>query len=497
MNGGGKGKSVFVLIFVCGVGIAIGALPWRNLWEPLAHFYKDKSTQAEKPEISDHEGHDDEGTIVLSLEQRKTLGLKMATVGAEAIDETLAVTGKIAAHPDKTVVVSPRTAGRLVRVMAELGNTVRAGESLAFLDSMEAAEVLAEVSQSEAALNLALARAQKEREIYEAKLRVLETAGRQGSAAEAEAALARVELGRPKQEYLAALARLELARATYERQQLLVEKRIGARKDLIEAEKTLIMARGEVDAVGETIRITARQELLAAETATQQVRLQRDKLLEKLRLLGMNKAPGAEKTGLLPLTAPFAGTVIERQAVEGQLVEPGFCAFRLADLGTVLAVMDVPETVMARLRVGQEVVLEQVGEAAEGQTGRIKLIGDIVDEQTRTVKVRVELLNTNHRLRPGMFVTARITVGRGAFQQVTLPASAVLLIEDQWIAFVEEGKGFKVRPVELGAKTGGKIVIRKGLNPGEKVVVDGAFALKAQIMKSKLGENESGSGHVH
>jgi cobalt-zinc-cadmium efflux system membrane fusion protein len=122
---------------------------------------------------------------------------------------------------------------------------------------------------------------------------------------------------------------------------MLVERKIGARKDLIRAEKELLGARSEIEAVAETIRLNARQDLLAAETALQQARAQRDKLRGKLRLLGMTdamladavKTPGGRS--VVPLIAPFAGTVIERQASEGQLVDSSTVVFRLADLRAV------------------------------------------------------------------------------------------------------------------------------------------------------------------
>jgi cobalt-zinc-cadmium efflux system membrane fusion protein len=434
--------------------------------------------------------------IKLSAEQKQTLRLKVEPVELRVPEESLAVTGRIAANLDRAVIIGPRTTGRAVKVLVRLGQMVNAGESLAFLDSVEAADAMAELAQNESALALAQARAEKERQLFEAKMRVLEAVERQESAAAAEKALEQVELGRLKQEYIGALARLELARANYDRQKLLVERKIGARKDLIEGEKALIAARGELGAVAETIRLTARQDLLAVETALHQARSQRDKVREKLRLLGVDEATLAEagkaasgQRALVPLVAPFSGTVIERQVVEGQLIDPGFVAFRLADLSTVWALLDIPETETGRLKLAQEVAIETGGELRRSQTGRVSYIGDVIDEQTRTVKVRVELPNPERHFKPGMFVTAQITTRRSGPPMILLPSTALFLLDEGPVVFVEDRDEIRPRPVERGPQMGGWIIIRQGLRAGEKVVTEGGFAVKAQMLKSRLGED--------
>ncbi len=481
---------VFLLIGLLGIGLGywLGSSRTASL-NPAGPPKASKEAAAKK------EGAE-AGPIVLSPEQKDLLKLKIEPASLGHAEETLAATGKISVNPDRTVIIAPRSAGRVVKINARLGQTVRSGEVLALLDSLEAAEATAELAQNESALALAQVRADKETQLYGAKLRVLEAAGRQESAAATERTLAQFELGRLKQEYIAALAKLELARANHDRQELLVEKKIGAHKDLIEAEKGLIAARGEVDAVAETIRISARQELLAAETALQQARTQRDKARDKLRLLGFDgplPAEGgkssSESRPLLPLVAPFGGTLVERQITEGQLVEQGFAAFRLADLSTVWVLLDVPETEAARIRAGQEVTLEPVGEGGRTRQGRVAYVGDVIDDQTRTVKVRVELADPDRLFRPGMFVNARIATRREGSPAIQLPSSAVFLLEDSSVVFVEGPDGIRPRPVKAEQRTGGRVIIREGLGAGEKVVTEGGFALKAHILKYKMGED--------
>jgi cobalt-zinc-cadmium efflux system membrane fusion protein len=416
-------------------------------------------------------------------------------VQQRAIEDRLTVTGEVVANPTRTIVIAPRTTGRVVRVLAELGQTVEAGATVALLDSLEATDLLAELRQSDSALALAQSRFDREKQLYEAKLRVLETARNQPDARAALGQLQKVELGRPKQEYISALAKLELARADYERQKLLNEAKIGARKELIRAEKELYVAQSEQAAVDETIRLTARQDLLAAETALRDARSQRDKVHEKLRLLGFSDAALARSAGrehgqrsLIPLVAPFTGTLIERQVTEGQLVDPSSAPFRIADLRTVWALLDVPESAIAAVRRDQEVVVEAGRETRLTHTGRLVYIGDVVEEPTRTVKVRVEIPNAERHFKPGMFVTAQIATRQAGPATLMVPKDAVFVMDERLVVFVEGEDGFRPRAVQVGPEAGGWVPVQKGLRAGEKVVTEGGFALKAQLVKAKLGE---------
>ncbi len=428
--------------------------------------------------------------IRLSPEQRAALGVRVDAVGTRVAEAQLAVTGTIVANADRSVVVAPRIPGRIVKVMAQLGDRVEPGTPLALLNSAEAAELLADAQQTESALSLAQAQADRERSLYDAKMRMLETAARQPTAEAALRELQKLELGRPKQDYISALAKLELAEADYERAKRLVEGKIGARKDLVRAEKELFTARSEMEAVAETIRMDARQQRLAADTALAQARSQRDKVRQKLRLIGITdtEPPASDDAAhgrLVPLRAPFAGTVIERQASEGQLVDPTATPFRLADLSVVWALLDVLETDIQSIARGQAVM---VVAGRDSHTGRVTYIADVLDDQTRTIKVRVEIPNKERHFKPGMFITAKISTRTAGPPRLMVPKNALLLLEDSQVVFVETDEGIRARPVEAGNEIGGWVPIDKGLQAGERVVTQGAFALKAQLVKAKMGE---------
>lgn len=457
-----------------------------------------KSTETARGGEAKHkdEAHGGEGDVIkLTPERQQALGVKVERAQARVAEARLTVTGKVVANPDRTAAITARTPGRVVKVQAQLGDTVEAGATLALVDSVEVGDTLGELAQAESTLRLAQARAEQEKQLYEAKGRVLETARQQPTAEAALRELAQVELGRAKQEYLAALTKLERARTDFERETRLVEGKIGARKDLLRAENDVLTATAELGAVAETIRLTARRELLEAETALEQARTQRDRLRGKLRLLGLPDAglPAAGEVpgqrSLIPLLAPFRGTVIERRVSEGQLLDAAAVPFRIADLSTVWVLLDVPENDISQVRVGQAVVIEAGRDGEDTHTGRVVHIGDIVEEQTRTVNVRVEVPNRERHFKPGMFVTGRITMPRPGPAVLMVPKDAVVLMDEGPVVFVVSGNEARARPIEVGPEVGGWIPVRKGLSPGEPVATAGSFALKAQLLKAKLGED--------
>lgn len=391
-------------VVIMGVIVLLAAVAWVVVGASRSAVRTSGEPEVKKKDSE----HSAEGNALkLTPERRQALGIRIEVVRSRVPEETLTVTGKIAANPDRTVAIVPRAPGRLVKVSVQLGDTVEAGAILALVDSVEAAEALADLTQSESIL--ALAQADRDREAQ------------------------------------------------------LVEQKIGARKDLVKAEAGVQQARG-----------------------------QRDRVRGKLRLLGITDAMLVELQArpgqhvLVPLVAPFRGTVIERQASEGQLLDPAAVPFRLADLSTVWALLDVPETQAAAVRVGQEAVIEVGQDRDHG--GRVVYVGDVVEEQTRTVKVRVEISNAQRHVKPGMFVNGRIATKNSGSAALMVPKDAVVLMDEGPVVFVDRGEAIELRAVEVGPSVGGWVPILRGIAAGENVVTGGAFVLKAQLVKAKLGE---------
>jgi cobalt-zinc-cadmium efflux system membrane fusion protein len=251
----------------------------------------------------------------------------------------------------------------------------------------------------------------------------------------------------------AAKARVEAARAAFQREQALVERGISARKDLEEARRELAAAEAEQDA--------ARSALAAA-------------------------GGGAGSGGRYVLTAPFAGTVVARDAVAGRSAAGDQVLLEVADLSRMWANLDITEVDAPSVRPGQRVRVQI--EALRGTTreGTIARVGSSVDPATRTVRARVELPNKDRALKAGLFLRAAIDVS-DAHHAVLVPRDAIQRAEGHSLVFVRTGKGvFKPMAVELAESDGDAIAVR-GIEPGAEVVTTGAFLLKTEILKDSIG----------
>ena len=192
------------------------------------------------------------------------------------------------------------------------------------------------------------------------------------------------------------------------------------------------------------------------------------------------------------MKAPFDGTVLERNLSMGALVEPGQQLLLLGDTSEMWVWTSLYERELAGLLREQAkgTVLAHVEVPAyPGRifAGRVERVSGIVDEATRTAKVRVVVDNPEGLLRAGMFARVHLH-GDGSEQALTVPAEAVL--EDEGRAFVfvpAEPPYFVRRPVMTGRAWDEWVEVTQGLTDGDMVVSRGAFALKSDVLRSKMG----------
>jgi membrane fusion protein, heavy metal efflux system len=280
---------------------------------------------------------------------------------------------------------------------------------------------------------------------------------------QALAELQSVELGQARAALAGAQARAELARTTVERKRGLAEERIVSRGEL---------QRAEADAAG------AAAELRSAEAS--------------LDALGVGRSGGGGLSGFA-LLSPISGTVLERRAVQGQSADPSQTLFRIGDLSRLWLVVQAPERDVVRVRPGSPSEITLAALPGQKLRGTVDWVGREVDAHSRTVPVRIVLPNEGGRLKPGMFATAWIRTGGEGEKVVAVPATALQRMDNQWVVFLprEEGR-FEVRTVERGRDLGDEVAVLSGLKPGEPVVVEGAFVLRAEAEKG-----EGGGEHHH
>lgn len=282
------------------------------------------------------------------------------------------------------------------------------------------------------------------------------------------------ELTRARADYLAAATKARVAEGNYRREKELKEKGISSEKDMRQAEAEAAAAQADMNATE-----------------------------GRLHAFGLSEGEiGALKanehySSRFPARAPLDGTVVEIGISVGQTVDGATPLFTVADLRELWVVLDVFEAQLPLVRVGQPVFVTVPAAPDQRIEGRIAYIGDLVDEKTRAVAVRVAVPNGAGLLKPGMFAQAEIESAAGGADggdrtpHVVVPAQAVQKVGDQPYVFVREGKTrFRALRVRTGEKSATEIEVLSGLEPKTEVVTQGAFILKSELSKESLGEGE-------
>lgn len=181
------------------------------------------------------------------------------------------------------------------------------------------------------------------------------------------------------------------------------------------------------------------------------------------------------------------GTILERTATIGQVVQAVQTVFVISDLSKVWLVADVPEQSAGALRVGKSVRAEIPALPGEKLSGKLSFVSAIVNPETRTVRVRMNLPNPHHRYKPAMLTT--MTLADGAEQRTVIPAAAVVRENNTDHVFVETAPNtFLLRRVELGDDAGDSRVVMQGVTRADRIVTDGAFHLNNERKRQALGD---------
>jgi membrane fusion protein, heavy metal efflux system len=258
-----------------------------------------------------------------------------------------------------------------------------------------------------------------------------------------------------------------LARRSLTRERELFARKVSAQREVLEAEAALA---------------TAEAAVRAAEA--------------RLAAMGFSASSGDSPRGdpVVTVTSPIAGTVIERTAAADAPVGPDSVLFTIVDLSSLWLTVHVPETSAAAIRRGQTVNVVVGAIPDRPVEGRVEYIAPIVTPETRTVDVRVLVPNKGRQLRPGMSASARFDLpDRAATSngepRVLVPRAAVQELNQASVVFVPDGdRRFKLQQVTLGSSYGNDVEVVSGVKVGDRIVVQGAFTLKAQAMRGTVAD---------
>lgn len=245
-----------------------------------------------------------------------------------------------------------------------------------------------------------------------------------------------------------AAAKADLARKVMAREKRLYEQKVSPRQDY-EA---------------------AQAELVAAEAEAQRA----------------STAAGAAEVShdgrYVAVTSPITGRVTSMAASLGAFVQPETELFRISDPSKIQVEAAVTANDARRIQPGDQAVIET--NTGEIRTAVVRAVTPGVSEETRSATVVLTLTGGSGDLQPGQLVRARITSRQSTSAGIVVPEEAVQNVEGRDAVFVRTKTGFRVQPVSVGQRSGGRVVIVRGLRGGEVLAVKNAFLLKAELGKS-------------
>jgi multidrug efflux pump subunit AcrA (membrane-fusion protein) len=322
---------------------------------------------------------------------------------------------------------------------------------------------------------------------------------------------------------------------TYERERVLMSKKISSEGDFHAAESEFKKAQADYFGTRDAVAFEVRQNLLEATRDRQLAELAAETAKQKLHVYGLKdedvaaltpaglpdaepappahectdpnctdcaahtggaapraRDPQAPPLGWYEVRAPFDGVVVERHLTLGERVGEDSDIFTIVDLSTVWVNLTVYLKDLAAVGRDAPVVL-RVDHSGAQTHGRIAMVSPFVQAATRSATARVVLDNRDGRWLPGTFVTGFISASDERLP-VVIPRGAVQHVDGRDVVFVERHGGLEAAPVAVGRGDRTSVEIVAGLPPGSRYVAEGAFQLKATLVTSNL---DSHAGHGH
>lgn len=465
-------------------------------------------------------------TIRVGLAHQQTISLRTVTVETGDTVDVHTAPGRVTPNEAQYAFITPRAPGVVRSVTAHIGQDVKAGDLLATIDSPAVGQARLDLYTQLQALDVARTQAEWQNQIYASTIDLLERI-KKGETPEAiQKALSERAVGQNRERLITAYAQYRLAAATISRnrdlhaQGLITEKQFlqvtaeyevaqSAYQGLMDqtgfenrlahtrTEQTLKQAEVTVRATQERLRILgvnpdgsepkSERGKLAAESAAQpsaEAVLSSDavKLADSKGSPALPSNPSEATVSTYAIWAPFDGTILDRELiVPGVAVDTMHRIFTLANLSNVWVEASVHESDFDMLAQSRNGTIRFRSQAYPGRVfeGRVIYTGDLVDEQSRTVKLLASAENPGRLLKPGMFVEVEVLSPRTT-PSVRIPATALLTHGGRTYVFVKNGpEQFVARTVKVEEPQGGMVVVRSGLEPGEEVVSKGGSKLKA------------------
>ncbi len=265
------------------------------------------------------------------------------------------------------------------------------------------------------------------------------------------------EVGNAKSDFYKAMADHELAKVNFEREKTLFDRGVGAKKNYITAEAGLKVAEANLNAAEKKLHVLGFTESqVKAISETHQI------------------------NPVITLYAPISGKIIENNAVLGAMIDQSTEILTILDPTVLCIDAEIYEKDVAKVRIGQDVEISVPAYPGESFMGKIRFISDVLKEETRTITVRTEVENKEHKLKPGMFADIKIYLNHQA-EVLVVSEEAILDEKDEKLVFLKRDGKYLPVIVEIGAKEGGYVEILNGIREGDEVVTKGNYQLKSKL----------------
>lgn len=470
-------------IFLLFAGVGVGAT--------TANFWREEPTKEAEEEATAPLDH---LTITLDAEQQKSSKIVTQQITPQPLERVSWRTGHIAVNEDRVAHLSPPVEGIIHSVPVRLGQTVNAGDTLAVIDSREFSFLKLELVKARAALIT-------EKENTERIQTITTNAAELVKLLTTDAPLTTIDkklTDKPIGEW-----RSQLLGAYTKRNQLKAQLASSRSSAGALPESTILKTEAEYEAAEasyialiEEVRYQIRYQVRQADIKLREAQTTVDITKAKLLTFGLTPTevdtvdPIAEgtKASLLTLKAPFAGTIVEKHAVQSERVGPTFQMFVLTDLSNVWVQADIFESDLPMVSglTGKTIRFRSPNAGVTEQSAKVISTGSLIDKGSRALTLTAEAENKGGSLKPGTFVEVGFNTGT-ATPTLQIPLSAVFRIDNAPFVFVAlEDNKFKRRMVTLGRESDGQVEVIEGIKTNDRVVVQGTLELKSEMFKDLM-----------
>lgn len=402
----------------------------------------------------------------MDADTTRRLGLKVESVSRRRLPFGIKATGQLESLPNQQVEVTTPAGGTVTQLLVQPGETVQAGQPVAIMTSPELAELRTSALDRKTEAIAAVQQAQADLRLAQDNYR------QQQKIAATDVQQARTELS--------------FAEERFEKDKELLERGAIPRRTFLESESKLAEAQNALAKAESRLQVSeASAQLKRAQSNVQvaqsRVSLSDDTYQTRLRQLGTT--PNAD--GTITVTAPIAGIVADREATTGESGEDaGKKIMTIVNDRSVQVSANIYEKDLNQIQIGQRVRVKVNGLPNRTFEGRIRVIGAVVEGESRVVPVKAELDNPDGALKPGMFAELEVLTDQTGAAVVAIPRSALVETNDKkTLVFVQNGTAFQPVEVVLGRESGDLVEVKTGLFEGDRIVTQRAMQLYAQSLR--------------